>query len=113
MSNQYTTIPAHPLYPNRYVWFVFLSAMDAMMTYVVLAFGGREANSIANWILQRFGFTGMALFKFALVVLVIVICEFVGRRKETAGRLLIHIALVVTCFPVVIAFGLLLVEAWF
>jgi hypothetical protein len=103
----------HPLYPNRYVWFVFLSALDVYMTYLVLWFGGREANSVANWVLQRWGISGLTLFKFALVIVVIGICEIVGRRKWAAGRLLIHVALFVTCIPVVVAFGLLLWQSWF
>ena len=102
-----------PLYPDRYTWFVFLSALDVMFTYLVLWFGGSEANKIANWVLNKFGFTGMIWFKFALVVVVILICEFVGRRKPSAGRLLIHLSLLVTCFPVVIASGLLIIESWF
>lgn len=102
-----------PLYPDRYVWFVFLSALDVMFTYLVLWFGGNEANRIANWVLHRFGFTGMIWFKFALVVFVILICEFVGRRNSRMGRLLINVSLVVTCFPVVLAMGLLLIESWF
>ena len=50
-----------PLYPNRYVWFVFLSAMDVFMTFIVLQIGGSEANGIANWILERYGLSGMTL----------------------------------------------------
>lgn len=101
-----------PLYPNRYVWFVFLSAMDVMMTYVVLRFGGSEANNVAAWILYHWGFIGMIIFKFVLVALVIIICEYVGRRNRSYGRLLIHAGLVLTCLPVVIAFGLLIIETW-
>ena len=95
------------LYPNRYVWFVFLSTMDVLMTFVVLWFGGREANSLANWVLERWGFAGMTIFKFALVVVVIGLCEIVGRLRESAGRLLINVGIVVTCVPVTVAFLLL------
>lgn len=96
-----------PLYPNRYVWFVFLSAMDVLMTFVILSIGGREANSIANAILQRFGFAGLTIFKFVLVVFVILLCEFIGRKDEPKGRRLAEWAIVLTCLPVVIAFILL------
>ena len=101
-----------PLYPNRYVWFVFLSAMDVMMTFVVLWFGGREANGLADWVLQRFGIAGMTLFKFAIVVFVILLCEYVGRRNDRAGRRLAEWAVALTCVPVVIAFALLLVDQY-
>ena len=97
----------HPLYPNRYVWFVFLSTMDVFMTFIVLQFGGAEANSLANWILVRFGLAGMTIFKFVMVVFVIGLCEIVGRLDERAGRLLIGAGLIITCAPVVLAFVLL------
>ena len=99
-----------PLYPNLYVWFVFLSAMDVIMTFLVLYFGGTEANSLANWILQRFGLPGMTLFKFAMVTFVIALCEIAGRLNERAGRLLITAGIIVTCIPVVLAFSLLIVH---
>ena len=33
-------------YPQAYVWFIFVSALDLMMTWVVLYFGGREPRGI-------------------------------------------------------------------
>ena len=101
-----------PLYPNRYVWFVFLSAMDVFMTFIVLWFGGREANNVANWIYQRWGISGMTAFKFAVVVFVILLCEYIGRRNERAGRLLAEWAIALTCLPVVIAIALLLLHQY-
>jgi len=100
-------LATQPLYPNRYVWFVFLSAMDVFMTFIVLQFGGTEANGIANWILERFGLPGMTLFKFAMVTLVISLCEITGRLNERSGRLLVTAGIVVTCIPVTLAFALL------
>lgn len=97
-----------PLYPNQYVWFVFLSTMDVLMTFVVLWFGGSEANTLANWVLQKWGFAGMTIFKFVLVTFVISLCEVVGRRDPGAGRLLIRAGLVLTCVPVALAFLLLI-----
>ncbi len=101
----------HPLYPNHYVWFVFLSAMDVFMTFIVLQFGGAEANKLADWILQRFGLGGMTLFKFAMVTFVICLCEIIGRLRYSSGRLLIWAGIIVTCFPVALAFGLLFLHA--
>lgn len=106
-------MPAQALYPNRYVWFVFLSTMDVLMTFIVLWFGGRETNGVANWVLQRFGFVGITLFKFALVIVVIVLCEIVGRKDERAGLLLIRAGIVITCVPVAIAFVLLIRDVYF
>ena len=100
----------HPLYPNRYVWFVFLSALDALLTYVILWIGGGEANAIARWVLEEFDFVGMVVFKFAIVVFVILLCEYIGRRSESKGRKLAEWSIALTCIPVVIAFTLLMAD---
>ena len=43
------------LYQNEYAWFLLVSALDVMLTWVILALGGREANAIANSVLARMG----------------------------------------------------------
>ena len=101
-----------PLYPNRYVWFVLLSAMDVMLTFVILWMGGREANGIANAILQRFGIAGMTAFKFLIVIFVILLCELIGRRNDGAARRLAEWSIALTCVPVVVAFVLLLANVY-
>lgn len=92
------------LYPNVYVWFIFVSAMDVMMTWVVLAVGGHEANGLADAVIRRFGLPGMAAYKFTLAALVVTICETVGRRKPDTGRRLAEWAVAISCVPVVLAF---------
>lgn len=99
-----------PLYPTRYLWFVLLSAMDVLMTFVIIWIGGREANGIADAILQRFGFAGMTIFKFTIVVFVILLCEFIGRKSEPSGRKLAEWSIALACVPVVIAFVLVGVD---
>jgi hypothetical protein len=95
------------LYPTQYVWFVFFSAMDVMMTWIVLWHGGREVNHWANTILQRWGLTGLVIFKFALVIVIILICEAVGHRHRAAGKKLATAAIAITCLPVALSFVLL------
>jgi hypothetical protein len=103
--------PADPfspvLYGDHYTWFVLVSALDVMLTWVVLHAGGREANAIAAAVLQRWGLEGMVVFKFALVVFVVVLCEVIGRRNLAAGRRLATWAVALTCVPLVIAVMLL------
>ncbi len=36
------------LYPDLYTWFVFFAAMDVMLTWTILALGGREINGFAD-----------------------------------------------------------------
>ena len=95
------------LYENHYTWFVLVSALDVMFTWIVLHAGGREANALAAAVLRRYGLEGMVLFKFALVFFVIVLCEIIGRRNVIAGRRLATAAVALTCVPLVIAVMLL------
>jgi hypothetical protein len=96
------------LYPNAYVWFIFVSAMDLFLTTVVLYFGGREVNVLANSVLMAWGLRGLAVFKFAMVVVVIGCCELIGRQRPRTGRWLARFAVGVTAIPVVLALSQLL-----
>lgn len=111
------------LYPKVYVWYIFLAALDIMFTYLIihpdlfvkgfdpdkkddllgLEPRGAEVNPLADWIIQRWGIPGMALFKLSIVLLVIGICEIVGRRKHRVGRTLAMWAVVLSAIPVVVA----------
>src|SRR4051812_20172037 len=101
--------PSHPpmLYPNEYVWLIFVSALDIMLTWIVLWSGGREVNRLANAVVHRFGLPGLVAFKFALVGFVVVLCEWTGRRNPIAGRRLARISIAITCLPLGLAFLLL------
>ena len=91
-------------YPQLYVWFIFVSALDLMLTWVVLYFGGREVNLLADFILDRWALTGMVIYKFVLVVVVIFICEIVGHYRIKLGRNLARFAVAITFLPVIVAF---------
>ena len=98
----------HPArYPDLYVWLVFVSTMDVMLTYVVLQFGGREANPVALTILQRFGLPGMVAFKMAIVAFAIGLAEVIGRRDDGMGRRFVCYAIAISALPVILAFSLL------
>ena len=90
-------------YPNHYVWLVFVSTLDLMMTYTILYLGGREVNPVAQAVLSHYGFIGMTLFKFSLVVFVIVMCEAVGRRDHIKGRRLAVTLVALSALPSVVA----------
>jgi len=101
MPNPFAQPPV--LYPTHYVWLVFASALDIMFTWIVLHFGGWEVNRIAQRVLEQYGLTGIVLFKFALVTLLIVLCELIGRVNHPAGRRLATFAIILTFFPVMLA----------
>lgn len=94
---------SHVLYPERYAWFVLASAMDIILTHAILHhfadFGGSELNTIADWVINRFDIWGAIGLKFLTVVVVVSICEIVGRRRPKWGSGLISTVLVLSCVP--------------
>jgi hypothetical protein len=91
------------MYPELYTWYIFLSAMDICFTWLILhQEGGRELNVLAEWIIERYDLRGVILFKFLLVVLVVVVCELVGRFEARVGRKLARWIVVLAAFPVVV-----------
>ena len=103
------------LYPDAYIWFIFLASLDIMLTYLIMNpilfshddFGaeprGAEANAVANEVIQRWDVPGMVIFKFVLVMVVVFICEIIGRRRDAAGRRIAEWAVAITSIPIVIA----------
>jgi uncharacterized membrane protein len=105
-------VPRGPvLYPNLYAWYVLASALDVMLTYAIIyKLGGREVNVVANNLLSMFGHWGLIGLKFATVVLVVAVCELIGRWRVGVGRRLAIAAIVISAMPV--GYGLVLVLAW-
>ncbi len=99
------------LYPNLYAWYILASSLDIMLTYaIVWKFGGREVNAVAARLIERFEHWGLIGLKFATVVLVVAICELVGRRNPGLGRRLAIAAIGLSAFPV--GAGLVQIFAW-
>jgi hypothetical protein len=95
-------------YQNAYVWLVFVSVLDVFLTMLVLyVWEGHEVNPIAAAVIMHMGFDWTIVFKLALILLVIVICEVVGRRRDELGRALSTMAVVISAFPVAYTFALL------
>ncbi len=91
------------LYPWLSLAFVFVSALDLLLTWVILHNGGVEVNWVANAVIQQAGRWGLAVFKFLLVAFIVVMCDFVGRRRWETGRRLTQAGIVVTAIPVIFA----------
>lgn len=102
-------------YPNAYTWFVFVATLDIVLTYLILnpvlfardttftESRGQEANALADYVIARWDVPGMVVFKFVLVVFVILLCEVIGRHRESTGRRLAEWAVAITCIPVLVA----------
>ena len=101
-------------YPNAYVWFVFLASLDILLTYMILhpilfaadptmtESRGAEENSLANWVIETWDVPGMVVFKFLLVIFVVLLCEIIGRQREDTGRRLAEWAVAITVIPIVV-----------
>lgn len=91
------------LYEDLLKWFLLLSCLDILFTWVVLHMGGSEVNWIARLFLEHGDLYGLVAFKFTMVVLIILLCDFVGRRNDARGKFIAKAAVVITSFPVILA----------
>mgnify|MGYP000978705533 CR=1 FL=1 len=101
------------LYDEPLKWFIFLSVMDLLFTCIVLKLGGQEVNWVANKILEVWDLYGLLGFKLIMVVIIILICDFVGRRNNPRGRFIALTAVGLTAIPVIMAIVQLLLFVHF
>lgn len=97
-------------FQNAYVWFVFFSALDIMLTWAILRRSGREVNPLADAVIQAWGLNGAIIFKFSLTVLVVIVCEVVARKQYGTARKLSMAAVVISAMPVTWSMFLLLIH---
>lgn len=90
-------------YQRPYAWFVVLSVLDVLFTWTILLCGGREVNAIADAVIAHGGANGIILYKFCLVVLVIVLCEVIGRRRDRVARRLAEWSVALTSVPILLS----------
>ena len=83
------------------MWLIFVSALDVILTRVILFFGGTEVNPVADFILANWGRLGMSIFKFIIVGFVITACEFIARRNIKTSRRLAYASIIISMVPVV------------
>ena len=87
-------------FQSHYVWFVFFSALDIMLTWAILSRGGREVNPIADEVIKMWGLNGAIMFKFSITVFVVIVCEIVARTRYPAAYGLAIVAVVISSIPV-------------
>lgn len=86
-------------YPILYGWFVFVSSLDIILTWLVLQLGGREVNPVAAAVIAHWDLGGAIAFKFSLMLMVIVLCEVIARQRETTARRLAKWSVAVSAVP--------------
>jgi hypothetical protein len=114
-------------YPNEYVWLLFVSGLDLMLTWLILeGLDGEEANPVAQFIIESwrgepanpfdnsvlglFGLYGLIVFKFCLILFVMLVCEMLGRRNDAGGRRLVRFGVGLSAIPMIVSFYLLVTE---
>lgn len=105
-------LAAQVRYGSWYPWFVLLASLDVMLTWILLSLGGREANVVAERVIEAAGLPGAVGLKFASVTVVVLACEAVGRRADRAGRRLAATAVAVSTLPVLVGAWALAEYAW-
>lgn len=96
--------------------FLLASVLDFTMTYLLLTYrheqgaGFRffESNPVARYFLYSWGVRGLAYFKLAMAVVVVLICQIVARRRLELARGVLHLATIVTAGVVIYSLWLLL-----
>ncbi len=91
------------LYPHVYPWLVLVASLDVMLTWVCLSLGGAEFNPIADRFISAGGIAGALFLKFSCLVIVVLVCEAVGRRRAEVGRRLGSWAVALNSLPVTAA----------
>ncbi|MEX2217469.1 MAG: DUF5658 family protein [Phycisphaerales bacterium] len=99
------------LYGRFYTWYLLAGTLDILVTHFILSqLGGWEVNVLAARLIERYGVWGLVALKYSTVVVVVLVCEYVGRRRPRVGRGLAAAAIVISALPV--GLGLLQVAAW-
>jgi len=70
--------------------FALLSVADFLLTWLLARVSEdclMEANPLAAWVLEHYGWLGLGLYKAFLVGLVLTLCLVIARRRPGTGRL--------------------------
>lgn len=99
-------------YQNAYVWFILFSTIDVVLTWHILVRrGGSEVNPVAALVIEHWGFMGAVALKYALVLVVVIACEWISRRRERVSLRLAWCAVAVSLVPPIWSFTLLIMHA--
>lgn len=92
-------------YGRLYEWYAILGVLDIALTWTILRLGGMEANWIAAQAEQAWGLWGLIAIKSSTVAAVVLIAEYIGRRRPSLGLGLALSAVLVSIVPVVVGWS--------
>ena len=78
--------------------FLALSLADLFMTYLLLRSSPHyyESNPVAQWFFSNWNILGMTIYKFAIVGLIVTLCEVIERKRHGWGAVVLGIGCVAT-----------------
>lgn len=71
--------------------FILVNFADVILTGLAFGYGAQEVNIFAKLILVRLGLTGLVVYKFALVTLVLLVCQYIHRTHPKTARAILII----------------------
>ncbi|HEY3328437.1 MAG TPA: DUF5658 family protein [Capsulimonadaceae bacterium] len=71
---------------QEYLGFLLFNLFDLFLTGYIFRHSGQEANGLALWVLHTFGLRGFAIFKFLMVIFIIVICDVISLYSLERAR---------------------------
>ena len=88
------------LLAQEYLAFMLLNLFDLFLTGWIFRNNGSEANGLAVFILEHFHLIGFVIYKFFLVVIVVLACEGISVQSIRKSRIVITAGCLVYLFIV-------------
>ncbi len=97
------------LLAQEYLGFLLLNVFDLFLTGYIFRNGGHEGNGLALWVERHFGESGFALYKFLMVVVVVLACEGISLKNLRLARVIVTsgcvVLTLVVCWEVFLIFS--------
>lgn len=74
------------LYEDEYICLALVTALDVVLTYVLLQSGGFFYSPMVDAVLTEAGLIGLLSLKLFFVAVVVMGCETLGHRRANLGR---------------------------
>jgi len=74
---------------QEYLGFLLLNLFDLFLTGWIFKHEGHEGNAVANFVLLHFKLQGFAVFKFLMVVFIVLVCEVISINNLRTARMLV------------------------
>lgn len=87
-------------------YFILANVLDIVLTFLLLRSGAIEANPLADFVYQIWGFNGMIAFKMLIVAAVCVLAQIIALRNHSRARFVLVAGTVIV--GLVVAYSMLL-----